>query len=118
MADDTHATPSADPHAPAHGDAAHHVHSHVRGYLIVGAVLFACTILTVGLSYVNFGTDKANMVVAMLVATFKAGVVAAIFMHLLSERWTIYRVLIFTVIFVLGLFFLTLLAFQDPIRIH
>lgn len=111
----SHAAHSTVAHDP---DAAHDVSRHVRGYLMVGGALFFCTALTVGLSYVNFGTDKANMVVAMIVATFKAGLVAAIFMHLLSEKWTIYRVLILTAIFVTGLFLLTLLAFQDPIRVH
>ena len=33
----------------------------------------------------NFGTQKANVAVALLVATFKAGLVAAIFMHLLRK---------------------------------
>ena len=91
----------------------HGVHSHVRKYLLVGATLLAFTLITVFLSYVNFGTNKANVAVAMLVATFKAGLVAAIFMHLLSERWTIYRFLILTIIFVAGLFFLSILAFHD-----
>jgi caa(3)-type oxidase subunit IV len=110
--DPSHHAAPADPHA------AHDVGSHVRGYLMVGAALFACTMLTVGLSYVDFGTPKANMVVGMIVATFKAGLVGAIFMHLLSERWTIYRVLILTAVFALGLFLLTLLAWYDPIRVH
>lgn len=114
-----HHTEPAHSHAATkhHGDA-HDVSKHVRGYLIVGSILFFCTGLTVALSYVNFGTDKANIVVAMFVATVKAGLVAAIFMHLLSEKWTIYRFLILTVFFVTGLFFLTLLAFHDPIRVH
>jgi len=51
----------------------------------------------------------------MLVATFKAGLVAAIFMHLASEKKMIYRILIFTVYFVLGLFWLTYLTWYDPI---
>ncbi len=98
-----------------HKTDAAHVNKHVTGYLIVGLALFACTALTVGLSYVDFGTGKANIIVAMIVATFKAGLVAAIFMHLLSERWTIYRFLILTVFFVTGLFLLTLLAYHNPI---
>ena len=72
-------------HAPDH-DAAHHVNKHVKGYLMVGGLLLFCTALTVALSYVNFGTQKANIVVAMALATFKAGCVAAIFMHLKSEN--------------------------------
>ena len=83
---------------------------------MVGATLLAFTIITVALSYVNFGTQKANVAVALLVATFKAGLVAAIFMHLSAEKRLIYRVLIFTGFFVLGLFWLTYLAWYDPIH--
>ena len=94
---------------------AHDVSKHVRGYLIVGATLLAFTGLTVFLSYVNFGTQKANVAVAMIVATFKAGLVAYIFMHLSAEKKLIYRILIFTTFFVLGLFWLTYLAWYDPV---
>ena len=99
-------------------DVAHHVKSHVRGYVAVGIVLALCTLLTVGLSYVNFGTQKANIVVAMALASFKGLCVAAIFMHLKSEKWTIYRFLLLTVVFAVGLFLLTALAFHDPIRLN
>lgn len=98
-----------------HEEYAHGVHQHVMRYVMVGATLLVFTALTVALSYVNFGTAKANIIVAMLVATFKAGLVAAIFMHLAAEKRLIYRVLIFTVFFVLGLFFLTYLAWYNPI---
>src|SRR2546425_8554576 len=94
---------------------AHNVQKHVRGYLMVGALLLSFTAITVALSYVNFGTPKANIAVAMLVATLKAGLVAAIFMHLAAEKRLIYRVLIFTGFFVLGLFWLTFLAWYNPI---
>ena len=94
---------------------AHNVAKHIRGYMLVGATLITFTAITVFLSYVNFGTMKANVAVAMLVATFKAGLVALIFMHLKSEKRMIYRILMFTAFFVLGLFFLTYLAWYDPI---
>jgi cytochrome c oxidase subunit 4 len=94
---------------------AHDVSKHVRGYLIVGGALLAFTGLTVFLSYVNFGSQKANVAVALLVATFKAGLVAYIFMHLSAEKKLIYRVLLFTGIFVFALFWLTYLAWYDPI---
>src|SRR5438552_3872610 len=109
----------SDPHDPQHGhDSGHDVGKHVRGYLLVGAILLLFTGITVGLSYVNFGTQKANMLIAMAVATFKAGLVAAIFMHLKNERWTIFQFLIFTIFFALGLFLLTGLAYHDPIHIQ
>jgi caa(3)-type oxidase subunit IV len=94
---------------------AHNVSKHIRAYLLVGLTLITFTALTVFLSYVNFGTMKANVAVAMLVATFKAGLVAAIFMHLSNEKRMIYRILMFTAFFVLGLFFLTYLAWYDPV---
>lgn len=100
----------------SHDDhAAHDVTKHIRAYWLVGGTLIIFTIITVALSYVDFGSQKANVAVAMLVATFKAGLVAAIFMHLSNEKRMIYRILIFTVFFVLGLFFLTYLAWYDPI---
>jgi caa(3)-type oxidase subunit IV len=119
--DESHDPLMAETAAATAGDAAHDEHAahdvakHIRAYVMVGLTLIVFTGITVALSYVNFGTQKANVAVAMLVATFKAGLVAAIFMHLSSEKRMIYRILIFTVFFVLGLFFLTYLAWYDPI---
>ena len=97
------------------GHDAHDVAKHIRKYVFVGITLLVFTGITVGLSYVNFGTQKANVAVAMVVATFKAGLVGAIFMHLSSEKKSIYRILIFTFFFVFVLFWLTYLAWYDPI---
>src|SRR3712207_1519967 len=92
----------ADHETEAFAPDAHHVSKHVRGYLMVGAVLIVFTVITVALSYVNLDKvmPKGNMAIGMLVATFKASLVAAIFMHLASEKKLIYRILIFTVFFV------------------
>jgi cytochrome c oxidase subunit 4 len=115
----------ADPHAHGHTDGRDHSHDaahvakHVKGYLYVGAALLALTGFTVFLSYVDFDHYLPghgwNIIIGMIVATFKAGLVAAIFMHLKGERITIWRFLIFTAIFVSGLFFLTYLHWWDPI---
>ncbi len=99
----------------AHHDRDHDVSKHVKKYLLVGGLLLLFTGLTVFLSYVDFGSHKANMAVGMVVATIKAGLVAAIFMHLNAERQLIYRILIFTGFFVIALFWLTYLAWYDPI---
>ena len=108
--------PIGTPPEAAHDEhTAHDVSKHIRGYLMVGGTLLLFTAITVALSYVNFGTQKANIAVALLVATFKAGLVAAIFMHLSNEKRMIYRILMFTAFFVLGLFFLTYLAWYDPV---
>jgi cytochrome c oxidase subunit 4 len=99
-----------------HEEYAHNVRKHVKGYLMVGALLLTFTGLTVALSYVDFGTRKANVAVAMLLAMLKAGLVAAVFMHLAAEKRLVYRVLIFTGFFVLGLFWLTFLAWYNPVH--
>jgi len=98
---------------PDHHD--HDVSKHVKKYLMIGGALMFCTLLTVALSYIDFGSMKANMAIGMLLATFKAGLVAAIFMHLSAEKQLIYRILIFTVFFVIALFWLTYLHWYDPI---
>lgn len=96
-----------------HGHAAHDMHLGL--YLGVGVFLLFATIVTVWLSYVDFGSHTANVIVAMIVATIKVGFVAAIFMHLKGESKTVWRFLYFTIFFVAGLFFLTLLHYSDPI---
>jgi len=113
-----------------HEEYAHGVHQHVNRYLMVGGLLLFFTLLTVALSYVDFGgffswlfhthispegSRKLNIAVAILVAAFKASLVALIFMHLAAEKRLIYRVLVFTGLFVLGLFWLTFLAWYDPV---
>ena len=107
--------PDVSPDPSEHEEYAHNVAKHVRGYLIVGVILLAATGLTVGLSYVDFGSRKANVAVAMLLATIKVSFVGAVFMHLAAEKKLIYRVLIFTGLFVFALFWLTYLAWYNPI---
>src|SRR6187401_2424143 len=97
---DSHAPVTTTAAVETRGDASHddHVHDvakHVKGYIIIGALLIVFTGITVGLSYVNFdhliGGHGWNIIIAMIVATFKAGLVAAIFMHLKGEKWTIWK---------------------------
>lgn len=87
----------------------------MKKYLVVGGLLLLFTVITVALSYFDFGSHKANIAIGMLVATVKAAMVAAIFMHLSAERQMIYRILIFTGFFVLGLFWLTYLHWYNPV---
>ena len=114
-------------HGPASSGASHdnhghdqaaeaaHIAAHIGAYVKVGVALLVLTGITVGLSYVDFGSRSMNIIVGMIVATIKASMVAAIFMHLKGEKMTIWRFLIMTGIFAVGLFFLTLLAHSDPI---
>ncbi len=106
---------TTDSHASAaHADHAHH-DMHLGLYLGVGGFLLFATVVTVWLSFVDFGSHAANWIVAMAVATVKVGFVAAIFMHLKGEKWMIWKFLLFTVFFCAGLFLLTLFHYADPI---
>jgi len=88
------------------------ISKHIRGYMIVGGTLLIGTILTVLASYVELG-HQWNIVLALVIATVKASLVALFFMHLISERQMIYIVLAFTAFFLLGLMFLTIGSFSD-----
>lgn len=85
---------------------------HVRGYLIIGGTLIVGTVLTVLASYVDLG-HSWNIVLALVIATVKASLVALYFMHLISEKQMIYTVLAFTAFFFVGLMFLTIGAYHD-----
>jgi len=97
-------------HAQAHDD--HDVSKHIRGYLIIGATLIVGTVLTVLASYVDLG-HHWNIILALVIATIKASLVALFFMHLISEKQMIYTVLAFTVIFFCALMFLTIGAYHS-----
>lgn len=112
-------------HGHPSGEHSHDSHAHgnfwvhVRPYLYVGAALFIFTVITVGLSYIDFdhifGSHGMNMKVGLAVATFKVCLVGAWFMHLKGEKVGIWLPLGFTFVFCLGLFVLCMLAYLNPI---
>ncbi len=57
-----------------------YIKGHERAYLVVWMCLLVLTVITVWVSYYNYGIF--NIVVAMLVATIKASLVCLYFMHL------------------------------------
>jgi cytochrome c oxidase subunit 4 len=76
-------------HAATHdahqGDGAVHVHiATSRFYWGIFLALIALTIVTVKASYYDFG--QANIIIALLIATMKASLVAAFFMHLRHDK--------------------------------
>ena len=84
----------------------------IRGYLIIGGTLIIGTVLTVLASFIDLG-HHWNVVLALVIATVKASLVALYFMHLISEKQLIYTVLGFTAFFFLGLMFITIAAYHD-----
>src|SRR5260370_42299515 len=81
-------------------DAAQHedVKGHMGKSYVVFVALLRSTAITVGVSYLRLNRPLA-ITVALIIATVKAGLVAAVFMHLISERKVIYAVLILTALF-------------------
>ncbi len=94
---------------------AHHesIETSVRRYLLIFYALLFGTLITVGASYIPFGSHAVNIGVALFIASGKAFLVAGYFMHLVSEKKMIYGLLAFTVFFFIGLMFLTIFAFSD-----
>jgi len=64
----------------------------VRTYILVFATLMALTFITVAISRLHLPIPVA-VTIALAVASIKGGLVASYFMHLISERKLIYRVL-------------------------
>ena len=91
------------------------IQKSVKKYIIIGILLIIFTGITVWLSYVELPTHSLNILVGMIVATFKASLVALIFMHLNHEKPLIYKVLAFTTVFAIVLFALFLFSNADPL---
>jgi cytochrome c oxidase subunit 4 len=85
-------------HDHGHDNSPEAVRKEVRRYVMVLLSLLALTGVTVAISYLHLPTWQA-IALGLLVATIKGSLVAAFFMHLVSERKLIYAVLILTVFF-------------------
>ena len=109
MSDQAHAN------AHAHGES---FFSHVRRYLLVFFALIVGTVFTVWASYINFGSAQMNIIVALIIASVKAFLVAGYFMHLISERKMIYCIMAFTAFFFAGLMYLTLWSLEPENIVH
>lgn len=92
------------------------IQKSIKKYLIIGGVLILFSAITVWLSYVELPTHSLNILVGMIVATFKAALVALIFMHLNHERSVIYKILFFTVVLAVVLFALFIFSHEDPLQ--
>jgi len=96
-----------------HSDPAE-VKQTIRRYMMVGAALFVGTVITVAANQVHLIVPLA-ITVALIIATVKGSLVAAVFMHLSHEKKWIYGSLILTVAFFIVLMMLPLLTTADHI---
>ena len=89
----------------------------IESYIRRCAVIFGIVVVTTGcMIYASFlphmgWTPKVALILA--IAAVNAFLVAGYLMHLLSEKKLVYTVLAFTVIFVIGLFGLTIWAMNN-----
>ena len=88
------------------------VSSHTRTYLIVFGALAVLTVITVSIGSMSLPVGL-GIVVALLIAGVKGSLVAAFFMHLISEQKPIFWLLIATFILLLALFGLFIAAYFD-----
>ena len=98
-------------------DHAADIDKHVKIYITVFVALMALTIVTVAISRLHLPVHQA-VTIALIVAVIKGSLVAGFFMHLISEKKMIYGILVFTVIFLAGLMYLTIWSTDASSLIH
>jgi caa(3)-type oxidase subunit IV len=98
------------------------VKKSIRTYMVIGGLLFVLTVVTVAVASFEFldfgvhGFDWVDAIIGLAIATFKATLVAAVFMHLNHEKKAVYWIFGSGIVFVIGLFGLIGLAKWDPIH--
>ncbi len=88
------------------------VKKHIRVYMIVFGALAVLTVVTVGVAYIHMPIVPA-LIVALLIASAKAGLVAGYFMHLIGEKKVIHGTLLLTFGFFIAMVALFLFAYHD-----
>jgi caa(3)-type oxidase subunit IV len=90
------------------------IRKSVRTYFMIGAALFAGTVITVIVNQVHLAIPLA-ITVALIIATTKGSMVAAVFMHLSAEKKWIYGALILTVLGFIILMTVPMFTLMDSI---
>jgi cytochrome c oxidase subunit IV len=87
---------------------------HVRVYLTVFGSLMVLTVVTVAVSYLHLSIWPA-LILALVIASVKAGMVAGYFMHLIGEKKLILGILGLTFFFLLFMFVIFISAYNDQV---
>lgn len=94
----------------------------MKKYFIVMCILFIGTIMTVAVAVVPAldvgarGFSTGDLVIGLLIASVKASLVMYVFMHLSDEKKLIYLIYGMAGFFALCLYFITRMAYIDPIE--
>src|SRR5436309_585384 len=90
---------------------------HIKVYIAVFVALLVGTIITVlAWWWANFPALWMTIALALFIAVIKAFLVAGYFMHLMSERKTIYAILLTTAFFFAGLMYLIVWSREEMPR--
>ena len=83
------------------------IQKEVKGYFVVFGCLLSLTAITIlaVTALIKMNVTLA-IVFALTISTIQASLIVSSFMHIISQKQLVYTVLILTIIFVLGLFFL------------
>jgi cytochrome c oxidase subunit 4 len=106
-----------DANSHAHDNAYDHdspeaIHRQKKIYIMIFFALAVLTVVTVAVSYLHLPPHMA-ILVALMIAAIKGSLVAAYFMHLISEKKAIYGILILTVAFFIVLMAMPSLSHWD-----
>ncbi len=93
------------------------VRKSVRTYMMIGAALLVFTGITVAANLLQLPVPAA-ITLALIIASIKASMVAAVFMHLNHEKQWIYGALILTVAFFIVLMSVPLFTTMDTFGTH
>jgi len=91
----------------------HDLNKSIRVYYLVFGALIVGTAITVAAWKIHLPSVFLTVLVALVIASVKATLVAGWFMHLSSEKKLIYTILGFTAFFFIGMMFLTVWAMND-----
>ena len=89
------------------------IKKHRKIYVSVFVALLVGTVITVLLRKIHFPAFWITVTIALVVATIKASLVAAFFMHLSNERKAIYSTLLVTAFFLVAMMYLFIHARTD-----
>ena len=93
------------------------VKKSVRTYMMIGAALLVFTGITVAANLLHLSVPIA-ITLALIIASIKASMVAAVFMHLNHEKKWIYGSLLLTVVFFVVLIFVPLFTTMNTFGTH
>jgi cytochrome c oxidase subunit 4 len=102
----------------SHEESAKDIKKHVQQHLMIAVVLAVGTLMTLWASQTNFGSFRLNVTITLAIAACQAFMVAAFFMHLLSEKKMIYCFLVFTAVFFVVMMAVTFWARMPANVVH